>query len=168
MNFEAGQVGVQVIGGLKAPLAVGKYAILDTASAVLITGNLPARLREERAKPEDLDSFSAPYIVSVPAEAPLGHTFIYDWGEGLQGLRGRPLGQLVFTRVGNGTADGSFQSLVYRPGTHSVIEYQGRPRALIKLEEHTVKGTFKNLPFADYEKSMEDLQKALKAAEGLR
>ncbi|AWM34599.1 hypothetical protein DDQ68_18520 [Hymenobacter nivis] len=95
---------------------------------------------------------------------------IHNRGQWLQELRGRPLGQLVFTRVGGGTADGSFQSLVYRLVTNALqqVEYQGRPRALLKLEEHTVKGTFKNLPFGDYEKSMGDLQKALKAAEGLR
>lgn len=168
ISFEAGKVAVEITGGPKAPLVVGKYAIRDTASAVLLTGNLPAKLRKERAEPDFLDSFSAPYIVSVSENTPLGYTFIYDWGKGLQGLRGRLLGQLVFTRVGNGTADGLFQSLVYRPGKHSIIEYQGRPRALIRLEEHTVKGTFRNLPFGNYEQSMEDLQKALKAAEGLR
>ncbi|WP_211320172.1 hypothetical protein [Hymenobacter nivis] len=41
MGFEADKVAVQIFGGLKAPLVVGKYAIFDTASAVLITGNLP-------------------------------------------------------------------------------------------------------------------------------
>ena len=168
MGFEAGSASIQIFGSLKAPLAVGKYVIRDTASAVMMTGSLPARLRKAPAKPDDLDSFSAPYGVSVPADAPLGQTLIYDWGEGIQGLRGRPLGQFAFTRVGNGTADGAFQSRVYRLDTHSIIEYRGRPWALVKLEEHTVKGTFRNPPFGNLEQSMDDLQKALKAAEGLR
>lgn len=170
MGFEAGPVKVQVIGGPKAPLVVGKYAIRDTASAVLLTGNLPTESGKEKGQQEGLDGFSAPFFISVPAGTPLGTFIIYDWGQGLQELRGRPLGQLVFTRLGDGTADGSFQSLVYRFVTRESqpIEYQGRPRVLFKLKEHTVKGTFKNMPVADYEQAMGDLQKALEAAKGLR
>ena len=170
MGFGAGKVAVQIFGDLKAPLVVGKYAIFDTASTVPITDNLPTKPGKERADPDDLDGFSAPFFVPIPADAPLSALVIHDRGQGLQELRGRPLGQLVFTRVGNGTADGSFQALVYRLITNALqqVEYQGRPRALLKLEEHTVKGIFKNLPFGDYEKSMGDLRKVLKAAEGLR
>ena len=164
MGFEAGQAGIEIIGSLKTRLVVGKHAILDTTSTVQLTGRLPATGRQGIAPPEDPETFSAPFVVSVPADTPLGTAFIYDWGKGLQELKGRPLGQLVFTRVGEGTADGWFQSLAYRLRTNAPkqTEYQGRTRVLIKLEEHPVKGTFKNLPFGDYEKSMGDLQETLK------
>lgn len=103
MGFEAGQAGIKIIGSLKTRLAVGKHAILDTTSAVQLTGRLPATGRQGIAPPEDPETFSAPFAVSASADTPLG---AYDWGKGLQELRGRPLGQLVFTRVGEGTADG--------------------------------------------------------------
>jgi|GEM_PF-2767360 len=162
-GFTSAQATVEIIGSAKAPLVVGTYPVLDIAgTAVSITAELPPRYAPERKADDPTGYFS---MLGLKKGEPVAQ--VHDWGKGIQELQGRQLGQVVFTRVSPTTADGSFKSYVYSK-SFSQTEYQGQPRVLVRHKGHLLEGTFKNLPYGDVGKSLGDLQKALKATEGLR
>jgi hypothetical protein len=163
-GFTGPQAHVEIFGpgAPNVRITVGKYPIFDTNSPVVLTAGLPPRFNAEREDPALTGYFS-----DLGADESHGASFVHDWGEGLQKLRGRKLGEVVFTRVSDNTADGSFQSYVYS-NSFSHVEYEGRLQVLVRHKGHLLKGTFKNLPYGDIGKAMDDLQEALKATEGLR
>lgn len=163
-GFTGPQAHVEIVGpgAPNVQIAVGKYPIFDTNSPIVITAGLPPRFDAEREDPALTGYFS-----HLGDDENHGASSVHDWGEGLQKLRGRKLGEVVFTRVSDNTADGSFQSYVYS-NSFSHVEYEGRLQVLVRHKGHLLKGTFKNLPYGDVGKAMDDLQEALKATEGLR
>lgn len=157
LGLETAKAYVTIMSNARAPLAVGTYAIRDTVgSAVSATASLPARFAQEEA------AMKAGYITKLGYKAGHPLAFIYDWGKGIQELHGRQLGQIAFTRVADATADGSFQFTVYGIAESHPMEYQGSTRVFQRLKGHEVQGTFKNVPYGNPQKAIDDLQKALK------
>lgn len=153
-----------VFGSGQARLTVGRYAIYDTTrSDVIITADLPARFDKECALAKDAGFGS---VLGLPHSSPIA--FVHDRGAGTQELRGRKLGQFAFTRVSEASADGAFESYVYCSSSMSSITYQSRTRGFVQHKGHLLRGTFKNLPYADAAKALNDLQNAIKAVPGVR
>jgi len=158
LGMETAKAYVTVLGGPKAPLAVGTYAIRDTAGSVVsATSSLPARFAKEE------EATQGGYLTTLGMKAGSPIAGLVDLGKGPEELHGRQLGQISFTRVADGSADGSFEFTVYGMTGTSEVTYQGRQRPLHTLKGHQVKGSFKNVPFGDPGKAVEDLQEALKA-----
>lgn len=154
LGIESEQTQLTITGTPSAPLAVGKYDFLDIMeSGVLVTAGLPPRFDKELENRQTGFHSRIGYKEGSPLAG------VYDWGAGLQELQGRKLGQMVFTRVSNGTADGSFQSYVYGVLSSKTIPYKGRERVFQKLQGHQLRGTFKNLPINNVAKAMNDLKK---------
>lgn len=142
---------VSVADNGQLPLAVGKFPILDWFDGIQVQATLPARFNGESR--EGRRTYSS--FMGIEESSPTDFFHVYDWGAGVQRLRGREVGQVVFTRLSNGTADGSFQSAVYiQVGDVKPTKYQGQDRILHSLKEHQLKGAFKNVPVFDIQKGL--------------
>jgi len=164
-SIEAAQTHVGIFSLGSTPLSVGECDVIDTASSagVMITSRLPPRFNQELK--DSGDGFHT-FLVDFKKN----RTFmLYDWGAGPQALNGRKLGQMVFTRVSNGTADGSFQCYVYGvlPSEPKIIEWKGELRPRMKLRGHELRGTFKDLPIKDLAKTMNGLRAISEATKKL-
>lgn len=151
VNFVSDSLDLSLMGTDESPFIIGKFAILDgIPSPVSATATLPPRFRKE--SPEGGQYLSCVGLIQ-DRTSPI--VYVYDWGAGIQRLTGREVGRVVFTRIGNGTVDGSFQSAVYlEPFDPKVIKYQGEDRFLQQTKEHLLKGTFKDVPVIDAQKAL--------------
>ena len=102
LSFSSEQLWeVGIVQTDKSPLIVGKVAILDgNSSPAYAAATLPSRFNKEA--PEG----HRDYISFVGlTESGADYLNVYDWGAGIRRLTDREVGQVVFTRIGNGTAD---------------------------------------------------------------
>lgn len=148
LAFGSEQLEVSAINHGKQPLAVGRFPILDWdhPGVQVIAGRLPARFNGEGQGGRG--TYSS--FMGIEESNRSNPFHVYDWGAGVQPLRGREVGQVVFTRLSDGTADGTFQCAIYiESGPVKSVAYQGQSRVLHPEKEHLLKGTFKGITVFD-------------------